>query len=152
MPFSVAERHTGASKFSYRKLTRFALDGLMSFSTLPLLVWTWIGTVISVFAMCTAMYFVIETLVFGVDVPGFASLIVSITFLAGVQLLSLGVLGEYVGRIFAEVKGRPLYIVESRLGGVAAPHPMLGFTAGAAGPGSTPPSRGPEMQGRDPHA
>ncbi len=130
VPFDVAERHTGASKFSYRKLTRFALDGLMSFSTLPLLVWTWIGTVISMISMCTAIYFVVETLVFGADVPGFASLIVSITFLAGVQLLSLGVLGEYIGRIFAEVKGRPLYIVESRIG-CAEPlaRPMLGIVA-----------------------
>ena len=118
MPFTVAERSHGSSKFSYRKLTRFALDGLMSFSTLPLMVWTWVGTVISVFSMCTAIYFVVNTLAFGVDVPGFASLIVSVTFLAGVQLLSLGVLGEYVGRILAEVKGRPLYIVESRLGGI----------------------------------
>ena len=118
VPFTVAERSHGSSKFSYRKLTRFALDGLMSFSTLPLMVWTWVGTVISVFAMCTAIYFVVDTLVFGVDVPGFASLIVSVTFLAGVQLLSLGVLGEYVGRIFAEVKGRPLYIVETRIGSV----------------------------------
>ena len=129
VPFAVAERNAGASKFSYRKLTRFALDGLMSFSTLPLLVWTWIGTVISIMSMCTALYFVVETLVFGADVPGFASLIVSITFLAGVQLLSLGVLGEYIGRIFAEVKGRPLYIVESRIGRAEPMRPMLGIAA-----------------------
>ena len=129
VPFAVAERSHGASKFSYRKLTRFALDGLMSFSTLPLMVWTWIGTVISVIAMCTAIYFVVETLAFGADVPGFASLIVSITFLAGVQLLSLGVLGEYVGRIFSEVKGRPLYIVESRIGGAESVSPILGIAA-----------------------
>lgn len=129
VPFQVAERHIGYSKFSYRKLTRFALDGLMSFSTLPLMVWTWIGTVISVMSLCSAVYFVAETMVFGVDVPGFASLIVSVTFLAGIQLLSLGVLGEYIGRIFAEVKGRPLYIVEQSLGSVRAT-PM----ADAAGP------------------
>lgn len=116
VPFEVEERATGQSKFSYRKLTRFALDGLMSFSTLPLMVWTYVGTVISVIALCSALYFVGDTLISGVDVPGFASLIVSVTFLAGIQLLSLGVLGEYIGRIFAEVKGRPLYIVEQRLG------------------------------------
>ena len=116
VPFQVAERTVGSSKFSYRKLTRFALDGLMSFSTLPLMVWTWVGTVISVISLCSAVYFVIQTMIFGVDVPGFASLIVSVTFLAGIQLLSLGVLGEYIGRIFAEVKGRPLYIVERSVG------------------------------------
>jgi polyisoprenyl-phosphate glycosyltransferase len=116
VPFDVAERMHGSSKFSYRKLTRFALDGLMSFSTLPLMVWTYVGTSISVISLASAAYFVFETMVFGVDVPGFASLIVSVTFLAGIQLLSLGVLGEYIGRIFAEVKGRPLYLVEEALG------------------------------------
>ena len=116
VPFDVAERAFGSSKFSYRKLTRFALDGLMSFSTLPLMVWTYVGTCISVISMATAFYFVVDTMVFGVNVPGFASLIVSVTFLAGIQLLSLGVLGEYIGRIFAEVKRRPLYLVEESLG------------------------------------
>lgn len=116
VPFEVAERMHGSSKFSYRKLTRFALDGLMSFSTLPLMVWTYIGTSISVISLAMAVYFVFETIAFGVNVPGYASLIVSITFLAGIQLLSLGVLGEYIGRIFAEVKGRPLYLIEESLG------------------------------------
>jgi glycosyltransferase involved in cell wall biosynthesis len=116
VPFDVAERLHGSSKFSYRKLTRFALDGLMSFSTLPLMVWTYVGTSISVISLAMAVYFVFETLAYGANVPGFASLIVSVTFLAGIQLLSLGVLGEYIGRIFAEVKGRPLYLVEECLG------------------------------------
>ncbi|MGB8278579.1 MAG: glycosyltransferase family 2 protein [Methylovirgula sp.] len=116
VPFEAAARAQGSSKFSYRKLTRFALDGLMSFSTLPLMVWTYVGTSISVISLATAIYFVIRTAVFGVDVPGFTSLIVSITFLAGIQLLSLGVLGEYIGRIFAEVKGRPLYVIADALG------------------------------------
>jgi glycosyltransferase involved in cell wall biosynthesis len=123
VPFDVESRAFGQSKFSYRKLTRFALDGLMSFSTMPLMVWTYIGTTISGVSMATAIYFVAETLISGVDVPGFASLIVSVTFLAGIQLLSLGVLGEYIGRIFAEVKGRPLYIVQSRLGRLTGGNP-----------------------------
>jgi glycosyltransferase involved in cell wall biosynthesis len=116
VPFEVADRVFGSSKFSYSKLTRFALDGLMSFSTLPLMVWTYVGTSISVVALATAVYFVGETILFGAAVPGFASLIVSVTFLAGIQLLSLGVLGEYIGRIFAEVKGRPLYLVDECFG------------------------------------
>ncbi|MGO9005947.1 MAG: glycosyltransferase family 2 protein [Beijerinckiaceae bacterium] len=116
VPFDVSERVFGSSKFSYHKLTKFALDGLMSFSTLPLMVWTYVGTSISVISLATAVYFIFETLVFGVQMPGFATLVVSVTFLAGIQLLSLGVLGEYIGRIFAEVKRRPLYLVEECLG------------------------------------
>lgn len=115
VPFDVAERASGASKFSYRKLTRFALDGLMSFSTVPLMVWTFVGVTVSFLAMFAAAYYLVNTMLYGVDVPGYASLIVSISFFAGMQLLSLGVLGEYIGRIFAEVKGRPLYIVSGRL-------------------------------------
>jgi polyisoprenyl-phosphate glycosyltransferase len=88
----------------------------MSFSTLPLMVWTFVGTTISVVSMGMAIYFIADTLLFGTDVPGYASLIVSVTFLAGIQLLSLGILGEYIGRIFAEVKRRPLYLVEEHLG------------------------------------
>jgi glycosyltransferase involved in cell wall biosynthesis len=115
VPFDVAERHAGVSKFSYRKLTRFALDGLMSFSTLPLKVWTYVGVVVSLISLLAAAYYLLETLIHGIDVPGFASLIVSITFFAGVQLLTLGIMGEYIGRIFAEVKRRPLYLVAERI-------------------------------------
>jgi glycosyltransferase involved in cell wall biosynthesis len=117
VPFDVADRIAGSSKFSYRKLTRFALDGLMSFTTMPLKIWTYIGFLISFCALSIAAYFLVRTAIYGADVPGFASLIVSVTFLAGVQLLSLGVLGEYIGRIFAEVKGRPLYLIAERIGG-----------------------------------
>ena len=116
VPFDVEERASGTSKFSYRKLTRFALDGLMSFSTMPLKVWTVIGVCVSVLALFAALYFLVETATRGVDVPGYASLIVSVMFFAGIQLLSLGVLGEYIGRIFAEVKKRPLYIVAETFG------------------------------------
>jgi glycosyltransferase involved in cell wall biosynthesis len=116
VPFEVAERHSGVSKFSYRKLTRFAFDGIVSFTTVPLKAWTYIGTFIAAIALLSAVYFVLEALVVGVSVPGFASLIVSIMFFAGVQMISLGVLGEYLGRVFAEVKGRPLYLVAERIG------------------------------------
>jgi polyisoprenyl-phosphate glycosyltransferase len=115
IPFPVADRASGTSKFTYLKLARFALDGLTSFSTMPLQVWTYIGVITSFGALATAAYFVIRTLVSGVDVPGYASLIVSVSFFAGIQLLSLGVIGEYIGRIFAEVKGRPLYILAAHL-------------------------------------
>ena len=121
VPFQVADRAAGTSKFSYTKLTRFALDGLMSFSTLPLMVWTYIGTVVSICALGMAGYFLLQTVMYGVDVPGFASIIVSVMFLGGIQLLSLGVLGEYIGRIFAEVKRRPLYLVGERVGTPSQP-------------------------------
>lgn len=116
VPFDIAGRASGASKFDYRKLARFAVDGLLSFSAFPLKLWTWMGLAISGFALAMAAYFFIRTLLFGVDVPGYPSLIVSIAFFAGVQLISLGVLGEYVARIFNEVKGRPLYLVAERVG------------------------------------
>ena len=83
VPFDVAERASGSSKFSYRKLTRFALDGLTSFSTTPLRVWTFIGVAISMFAFSAAAFFILRTIILGVDVPGYASLIVSVTFFAG---------------------------------------------------------------------
>jgi polyisoprenyl-phosphate glycosyltransferase len=119
VPFTVAERHSGESKFSYRKLTRFAFDGIFSFTTVPLKAWTYVGAVVAAFALINAVYYLLEVMLRGVDVPGFASLIVSIMFFAGVQMISLGVLGEYIGRVFAEVKGRPLYLVAEKIGGPA---------------------------------
>ncbi|HUZ91273.1 MAG TPA: glycosyltransferase family 2 protein [Methylocella sp.] len=127
VPFEVKERLHGVSKFSYRKLTHLALDGLMSFSTMPLKVWSYIGVATSLLALTLASFYLFRTLIFGVDVPGYASLIVSITFFAGIQLLSLGIIGEYIGRIFAEVKRRPLYLIEERVGitQLAADDPVI---------------------------
>jgi polyisoprenyl-phosphate glycosyltransferase len=119
VPFAVEERRYGATKWDVRRLFRFAFDGLTSFTTVPLRVWTYLGMAISILSILTALYFTIRTLLFGTDLPGFPSLIVSVMFFAGVQLMSLGIIGEYVGRIFAEVKRRPLYVVAERLGGAA---------------------------------
>lgn len=116
VPFEVDSRLSGASKFNFARLVRFALDGLMSFSSIPLKVWTWVGLAASGFALTMSAYYFVRTILFGVDTPGFPSLIVSIAFFSGVQLISLGVLGEYVARIFNEVKGRPLYLVAEKLG------------------------------------
>ncbi|WP_457796447.1 glycosyltransferase family 2 protein [Methylocystis sp. S23] len=115
VPFEVDARASGASKFNFTRLVRFALDGLMSFSSIPLKVWTYVGLAISCFALGMAAYYWIRTMLFGVDTPGFPTLVVSIAFFSGVQLISLGVLGEYVARIFNEVKGRPLYLVAERV-------------------------------------
>lgn len=117
VPFEVGERFHGTSKWGYRQLTRFAFDGLSSFSTLPLKLATYMGLGISIFAFTYAITMAIRTLFLGADVPGFPSLIVSVMFFSGIQLVFLGVIGEYIGRIFAEVKRRPLYIVAEEIGG-----------------------------------
>lgn len=116
VPFEVADRAHGESKFRFSKLFSFAFDGLSSFSTVPLKIATWLGVVIAIIASFTGLYFLVRTLLFGTDLPGFPSLIVSIMFFSGIQLISLGMIGEYVGRIFAEVKRRPLYLVGERVG------------------------------------
>ena len=121
IPFVVEERRHGATKWSFRTLFRLAFDSITAFSTVPLRVWTYLGGLISVLAIAAAAYFAVRTLLFGVDVAGYPSLIVSITFLGGVQLMSLGIIGEYIGRIFAEVKRRPLYVVAERVGDAAEP-------------------------------
>lgn len=128
--FEPAPRLHGETKFSYRRLTHLALDGLMSFSTIPLRVWTYVGLATSALALTLATFYLVRTVLFGVDVPGYASLIVSITFFSGIQLLSLGIIGEYIGRIFAEVKRRPLYLIEER----------VGFEAAGENPSARPPS------------
>jgi glycosyltransferase involved in cell wall biosynthesis len=119
VPFVVEERQHGATKWNFRKLFRFAFDGIASFTTVPLRVWTYLGIVTSILSILTALYYFIRTLLFGTDLPGFPSLIVSVMFFSGVQLMSLGIIGEYIGRIFAEVKRRPLYVVAERVGGAA---------------------------------
>jgi len=119
VPFMVEERRFGTTKWSFRKLFRFAFDGIAAFSTVPLRIWTYLGFLISFLSIAAAFYFLVRTLLFGTDLPGFPSLIVSVMFFSGIQLMSLGIIGEYVGRIFAEVKRRPLYVVAERVGGAA---------------------------------
>ena len=110
------ERGAGASKFNYWRLWNFALDGITGYSTVPLRIAGYLGTLTAVAAMVYGLYLVVRTLVFGVDVPGYASTMVAVLLLGGVQLTVLGVIGEYLGRIFEETKHRPLYVVESALG------------------------------------
>jgi glycosyltransferase involved in cell wall biosynthesis len=111
-----AERTAGETKFSYWKLWTLALDGITSASTVPLRVWSYVGAVIAFAALCYAGFIFTRTLLFGIDMPGYASIMVSVLFLGGVQLISLGVLGEYVGRILTETKQRPLYVVRDTVG------------------------------------
>lgn len=115
--FDVPERAAGGgSRWRLRPLVRFALDGVASFSTVPLRVWSYLGLAISLFAFSYVIAFTVKTLVYGSDLKGFPTLVVSIMFFAGVQLISLGVIGEYLGRIYDEVKARPLFLVAEELG------------------------------------
>lgn len=111
-----AERYRGRTKWNYWRLWNFAVDGITSFSSVPLKIWSYLGLVLSVFAFLYASFLIIRTLILGVDVPGYASLMVAILFLGGVQLITLGIIGEYLGRVYEEVKRRPLYLVRDAYG------------------------------------
>ncbi|WP_444633631.1 glycosyltransferase family 2 protein [Cupriavidus oxalaticus] len=107
-------RAAGKSKFSGWRLWNLALEGITSFSSVPLRSWTYLGTFIAMLAFCYGMYIVARTLILGVDVPGYASVLSLLLFFGGVQLIGLGVVGEYIGRIYDEAKGRPIYLVKRR--------------------------------------
>ena len=111
-----AERHVGRTKFNYLKLWKLAVDGITSASTAPLRVWSYIGFVIAAIAMLYALFLIGRVVLYGIDVAGYASMMVAVLFLGGVQLMSLGILGEYVGRILVETKRRPIYIVREKIG------------------------------------
>ena len=115
--YSREERTVGTTKFRYWKLWTLAIDGITSASTVPLRIWSYLGGMVALFAMAFAIFIVVRTIVSGSEVPGYASLMVAILFLGGLQLLSLGVLGEYVGRIMVETKHRPLYVIRETIGG-----------------------------------
>src|SRR5262249_51260475 len=116
VPFEVPPRQEGSSRWRPRQLLRFGIDGIASFTTIPLRVWSYLGLLISLLAFCYAVVILVETLLFGTDAPGFPSLIISVMFFSGVQLISLGVIGEYLGRVYEEVKGRPLFLVGEKIG------------------------------------
>lgn len=108
--FERSVRQSGTTKFNYWRLWNFALDGFTSFSTVPLRIWSYFGGAVAILAFIYAAVIVARTLLFGTDIPGYASLLTVTLFLGGVQLVGLGVLGEYLGRVYVEVKQRPVYI------------------------------------------
>ena len=116
IPFAVSDRAAGKSSWRFTKLTELAITGITSFSDVPLRVWGFVGFVISVIAFIYAIYIITVTLLFGADLPGFPTLVVAIMFLGGIQLLSIGILGEYIARIFTEVKQRPKYLLNVKMG------------------------------------
>ena len=114
--FDREPRFQGNTTWNYWKLWNFAIDGITSFSFLPLKVWSYIGLCVSCLSFIYASFLVIRTIFLGIDVPGYASLMVAVLFFGGVQLMTLGIIGEYLGRVYEEVKGRPLYFVRERYG------------------------------------
>jgi len=115
IPYKRPERVLGKTKWNYWKLWNFSIDGITSFSTAPLKVWMYIGGMISFISFCYALLLVVKVAISGIDVPGYTSTLVAILFLGGLQLLVLGIYGEYLGRIYEESKSRPLYILDSIL-------------------------------------
>ena len=110
------ERSAGDSKFGFWRLWNFALDGITSFSTAPLRIWTYLGMMVAGGALAYMSFLIVRTLWQGRDVPGYASLMVVVLLLGAVQLMSLGIIGEYLGRLYIEVKQRPIYLVRKAVG------------------------------------
>jgi glycosyltransferase involved in cell wall biosynthesis len=109
-------RASGSSKFSGWRLWNFALEGITSFSTAPLRIWTYVGAFGALLTFAYALFIILRTLLLGIDVPGYASLLVAVLFIGSLQLLSVGLLGEYIGRVYLETKQRPVYVVRRRFG------------------------------------
>ncbi|HEY8249550.1 MAG TPA: glycosyltransferase family 2 protein [Burkholderiales bacterium] len=114
-------RASGATKFSGWRLWNFALEGITSFSTAPLRVWTYVGALGALLTFLYALFIIARVLILGVDVPGYASLLVAVLFFGSLQLLSVGLLGEYIGRVYLETKQRPVYVVRREFGARDAP-------------------------------
>jgi glycosyltransferase involved in cell wall biosynthesis len=115
VPYTVRSRIAGKTKFTLRNLINFALTGITSFSTFPLRLISQIGFIISISSMIYGLFVFIETIVMGADLQGWPTLVVSIAFLSGIQLISIGILGEYIAQVFSEVKNRPLYFIEETI-------------------------------------
>lgn len=114
--FDREARVAGTTTWNYWKLWKFALDGIFSFTTVPLRIWTYIGALISLISFLWAIIIIARTVVFGNPVAGYPSLMVVVLFMGGMQLLSIGIIGEYIGRIYRESKRRPLYLVQETIG------------------------------------
>lgn len=109
-------RDLGSTKFSGWSLWNLALEGITSFSTAPLRIWTYIGATIAFLTLAYGLFIIANTLIYGTDVPGYASMLVAVLFLGGLQLIGIGVLGEYIGRIYMESKQRPSYVISKKYG------------------------------------
>ncbi len=115
IPYEVQEREVGESKWSFFKLFKYAIEGIMAFSTLPLRLSTSVGFISAVGAIIYLIVVVLQKLISGIDIPGYATIIVLILFLGGMQLFCLGILGEYLSKVYVQVKNRPIYILKEHL-------------------------------------
>ena len=115
IPYTVEERASGSSKWSAKKLLKYGLDGIISFSTFPLKLATYTGIISSFLSILYLIIVVIQKLVFGIDVPGYATIVVLLLFIGGVQLFCLGILGEYLSKVYIEVKNRPVYLIKNHI-------------------------------------
>ena len=115
IPYEAAERFAGTTKWSFTKLLKYAMEGIISFSTLPLQLATFFGAIVSAIAIIYGIVIIAQTLITGIDVPGYANTIVVVLFLGGVQLLVMGILGEYLAKTYIQGKHRPVYIAKNVL-------------------------------------
>jgi glycosyltransferase involved in cell wall biosynthesis len=122
LPYERKERYAGRPAYTFGRLLYLALDGMVSFSYVPLRLISLVGIGVSIVSLIMALFYVVKKLVFGLTPPGFATLTAAVFFLAGIQLITIGVIGEYVGRIFEEVKRRPLYVVRRIIQGKPDAH------------------------------
>jgi glycosyltransferase involved in cell wall biosynthesis len=111
-----AQRVAGTTKWNYWKLYQLAIEGIVSFTSMPLKVWSYLGATVAIAGFFYGLFLIIKTLIFGADTPGYASIMVVLLFMSGLILLCLGVIGEYLSRIFLETKNRPLYIISEKIG------------------------------------
>lgn len=109
------ERKAGKTKWSFKKLFNYAIEGITSFTTAPLKASTLMGFCISIIAIISTIVIILQTLIYGKDVPGYASIITAILFMGGVQLISIGILSEYISKMYLEIKKRPKYIIKEKI-------------------------------------
>lgn len=148
VPYDRPARAAGDTKFNYWKLWNFALDGITSFSTAPLRIWTYIGGAVAFAALVYTVIITAQTLIFGRDVPGYASLMVVVLVLGAVQLISLGIIGEYLGRLYLEAKQRPIYLLQRTDGFAEAPRREGVVADLPVAPPSEQPTTSPRAQAR----
>ena len=115
IPYTACERHAGTTKWSFWKLTNYAIEGIIGYSTAPLRLATWLGCLTSLASLIYLIVVILQKLIWGIAVPGYATIIVLILLLGGIQLLCIGIIGEYVGRTFEQTKNRPIYIAKEIL-------------------------------------
>ncbi len=116
IPYTACDRAAGTTKWSFRKLVNYAVDGIIGFSTRPLRLATYLGSMTAVAALIYLLIVVLQKLIVGIDVPGYATIIVLILLLGGMQLFCIGIIGEYVGKTFEQSKNRPIYIAKETIG------------------------------------